>query len=182
MFWEGAYTLSPAAGAVAAQVFRWNSVYDPDFTGVGTSVRGYTQMAALYGRYRVLGAKATVGFVNISNATPLTVALALNPVTTVGVDITSILAQRHIWYQGLGTSTGAAAVEHTVSSPVHPIYGVPKAQVAAEDDYAAVAAGNPNNGVFLHVVAFANGPAAGACNIQIRIEYDVVWSLPLELA
>lgn len=174
--------LSPAAGSVATNVFRVNSVYDPDFTGVGGSVVGYSQLSAMYGRYRVLSAIAEVTFLNTSATTPLTCFIAVNPVTTVGISLNQILAQRHVWTRSIGTSTGAASVFHRVQVPVHRIYGVPAAQVKNEDDFAAVTGTNPNNGVYMHVGALPGGGAAGSFNIQVNITYKVVWSLPLELA
>jgi hypothetical protein len=59
---------------------------------------------------------------------------------------------------------------------------VPERQVRDEDDFAALVGGNPNNGVFAHVGAYADGAAAGNLTIHVRIEYDVVWSLPLEMS
>ncbi len=182
MAYDTVVAMTPAAGAASANVFRWNSVYDPDFTGVGASAVAYSQLSALYNRYRVLAAKMSVTFVNTSTTTPLTCFIALNPVNTVGTNIAQILAQRHIWTRSLGTVAGNATVSHTVSSPVHLVYGVPKRQVRDEDDYAAVVGANPNNVVYAHVGAYANGGTGGTYNIHVRIEYDVVWSLPLEMA
>ncbi len=182
MAYETVLAIAPAAGAVAANVFRWNSVYDPDFTGVGTSAFAYSQLSALYNRYRVTAAKMTVTFVNTSTTTPLTCFVVLNPVNTVGVNIAQILGQRHVWSRSLGTANGQAAITHTVSAPVHEIYGVPRRQVLDEDDFAGITGTNPNNVVYAHVGAYANGGSAGTFNIHVRIEYDVVWSLPLEMS
>lgn len=181
MAYDTVIAMSPAAGVASANVFRWNSVYDPDFTGVGSSVAAYSQMSALYNRYRVMGAKMTVSFVNISTTTPLTCFIALNPVNTVGINIAQILAQRHVWTRSLGTVAGNASVTHTVAAPVHLIYGVPKRQVRDEDDFAGLAGANPNNVVYAHVGAYANGASSGNYNLHVRIEYDVVWSLPLQM-
>jgi hypothetical protein len=181
MFYNTIIGLTPGAGAAVANVFRLNSVYDPDFTGVGTSAVGYTQLAALYGRYRVLSAKISVEFINTTAAVPLTCFLVVNPVTTVGVGIAQILAQRFVWTRGVSAITGSATVFHTAAADVHTIYGVPRTQVRNEDDFAAVAGANPNNGVYAHVGVYANG-AASTANAHVRIEFDVVWTLPLELS
>lgn len=174
--------LAPAASGVSYNVFRLNSVYDPDLTGVGTSAYGYSALAALYGRYRVLGFRVHVTYSNLSTTIPLTVFACVNPVTTIGTGITQILSQRRIWFKGISTSNGNGSTDHVFSGMVHDVYGVPKAQVRNEDDFAAVTGANPNNGVYAHIGAFNNGAAAGTLNIQVRIQYDVVWSLPLELA
>lgn len=41
-------------------VFRANSIYDPDYSGVGSQPYGYDQMAALYGKYDVLSSTINV--------------------------------------------------------------------------------------------------------------------------
>jgi hypothetical protein len=180
LFYDTVIALSPAAGATSTYVFRGNSVFDPDFTGVGASARTYSNLAALYGRYRVMGFRATITFVNTSTTTPVTTFVVLSPATTVGVDIAQILAQRQVWTRSISASNGAGTVTHTFSAPVSKIYGVPESQVRTEDDFAAVTGANPNNGVYIHVGGYANGASAGAFNFHVRIEYDVIWSLPLQ--
>lgn len=172
---------APAAGAVDVQVFRMNSVYDPDFTGIGSSIPAYSQLSAMYGRYRVLACKITVSFVNTSAATPLTCFVACTPATTVGVSMPQIMGQRHVWAKSIG-SYNSQPLTHVVNASVGKVYGVPELQVLTEDDFAAVVGTNPNNGVYAHIGLYANGPVGATANLHVRIEYDVVWSLPLELA
>jgi len=181
LFYDTVVALGPAAGALATNVFRGNSVYDPDLTGVGASARGYSQLSALYGRYRVLSFSGTITFVNLSTTTPLTCFVVVNPVTTVGTDITQVLQQRRVWTRSIATTAGAGTATHSVGAPVHAVYGVPAVQVRNEDDFASVTGNNPNNGVYMHVGAYANGASAGSFNIHVRMEFDTVWSLPLEL-
>lgn len=53
--YSSAYSL--ASGAIGTygteQVFRLNSLYDPDFTGVGHQPYGHDQLALLYSKYKV---------------------------------------------------------------------------------------------------------------------------------
>jgi len=173
--------ITPGAASTAiTNVFRLNSVYDPDLTGVGTSAVGYSQISALYGRYRVLGASYSVSWSTTSTANPYTAFVALSPATTVGTSLFQILAQRHVWYRSGGTAN-APGISHSGRATVGKIYGVPEAQVRDEDDFAGLVGANPNNGVYLHVGAYADGTAS-AVIIHVRILYDVVWSLPLEMS
>lgn len=55
-----------SVGVSGARTFRLNSIHDPDWTGTGTTVAGHTQMAALYKRYLVTGAKIYISFSNPS--------------------------------------------------------------------------------------------------------------------
>jgi hypothetical protein len=47
-------------GLQCLQQFRGNSCFDPDYTGVGVQPYGWDQIAAIYGRYRVVSSKITV--------------------------------------------------------------------------------------------------------------------------
>jgi len=181
MRYNAVVALAPAAGSVATNVFRLNSVFDPDYTGVGATVAGYTSLAALYGKYRVLGFSMKIEYMNYG-AAPLTCFVAVNPVTTVGVDITAILRQRHVWYRGICSKDGSGTITHVVRGSVSSVYGVPRAQVRSEDDYASVTGSNPNNPVFAHVGVYADGAAAGTANAHVSIDFNVVWSLPLEVS
>jgi hypothetical protein len=53
-----------AAGVTAGNAYRLNSLYDPDITGAGLQPRQFDQLAAIYGKYIVHGAKITVEFSN----------------------------------------------------------------------------------------------------------------------
>lgn len=48
------------------QAFRLNSIYDPDFTGTGYNAMGWANLAALYERYIVNGAKVEIQWSNPS--------------------------------------------------------------------------------------------------------------------
>ena len=61
------FNLTGSAGVVGANVFRFNSCFDPDLTGVGHQPMYFDQFCGAagtgpYGRYRVISAKATVSF------------------------------------------------------------------------------------------------------------------------
>lgn len=47
------FNLTLTSGVYANRVFRMNSTFDPDFTGVGGQPYGRDQIAAIYTRYRV---------------------------------------------------------------------------------------------------------------------------------
>ena len=78
---SGAFT----GAAPRSNVFRGNSCFDPDFSGVGAQPRGFDQWKAFYRRYRVIASKCTArgGTVAASNASGLVVT-ALNTNTVIG--------------------------------------------------------------------------------------------------
>lgn len=63
------YSLADGGTGGAYRTFVGNSIYDPDYTGVGGVPSGYTEYAALYNKYRVYGCKIRVRF-NASTSQP----------------------------------------------------------------------------------------------------------------
>lgn len=61
-------TLNPSAGA-ADHIFRLNSIFDPDSTGVGHQPAYHDQWDGLYANYRVLACKYQVTFISSINST-----------------------------------------------------------------------------------------------------------------
>lgn len=173
--------LGPAAGAIVDQVFRLNSVYDPDYSGVGSTAFGYTQYAALYQRYRVLRATARIVWDNLAT-NPITAFVCATPNTVISTGINIIQGQRLSWVGGVGGVGGNSTREHTISAPIHIVFGCPARQVATEHDFASAVGANPSNSVYLHVGAYQNGASAGSFNLQVRIEYDVIFSMPYDIS
>lgn len=180
LFYDGNFTLSVAASSALFNVFRANSVFDPDFTGVGTTAAGYGQLASLYSRYRVMGLKATVSFVN-NGAGAANCIMVANGLNTIGIGIAQILAQRFVWQAPMGGSSGMNVHKHTVSFPISKILGVPESQVRDEDDYAALTGGTVNNPAFLHVGVHNTSASVISVTINVRIEYSTVWSFPIDM-
>lgn len=48
------FTINAGSGTSALHLFRANSVFDPNFTGVGHQPLGFDEWAAVYGKYRVI--------------------------------------------------------------------------------------------------------------------------------
>lgn len=180
MVYGGYNIYAPAAGTFAAQSYRGNSVYDPDFTGAGSTAQTYTQCAALYNRYRVLSSKLVLDVYNQGTVPVLTVVGASISNSLPATDKT--LGLRH-QAQGTVCPGGPQEWKHTASVATHSIFGVPKQQVLSEDDFAGLIGANPNNVWYWHIKMLnLNGAVAGSVLATVRIEYEVVWSMPLDLA
>lgn len=61
------YTLTSTSGSISKEVWRMNSINDPDYTGVGHQAMYHDQLSALYSHYVVLGSKLTCKFSPICN-------------------------------------------------------------------------------------------------------------------
>lgn len=49
-----------AGGITPTALYRGNSIYDPDYSGVGTRAMGASEMAAIYDNYRVIASRITI--------------------------------------------------------------------------------------------------------------------------
>lgn len=181
MIFSSSYSSSVPAGLITANVYRLNSIYDPDYTGTGTTVASYVQAAALYGKYRVTHARVII------TATPTNSSgsywfgnLVVVPSTalTLGTDPLAFRRQRYVDVRSLG-STG---VTRRYDIPISRIYGVKPSVVKMEDDFAAVMGSSPSNQALLHVAV--ENPTGTSLNfyVDVRIEYTVELHLPLALA
>jgi hypothetical protein len=161
-------------------VLRANSVYDPDYTGVGTSAAGFNVAKLVYGRHRVTASRIMVEVFSTSSV-PLSFALVCSPDNTLGTSWPVVCAQRFVWVGSI-PAQGGPALKHAANVDVARIYGTSKSAVLSEDDYAAVGSGSPNNQLFYHVCVYNPTATAGTCTINIQVVYDVEWSIPLALA
>lgn len=179
MVYDGLFNVSPAASALAYNSFRANSIYDPDFTGVGTTVSGYTAMSAIYNRYRVLSCRADIVWSNPNAVNGVGFVIA-NPLNTVGTSFPAIMAQKYSWTKPLGNVNGPH-LSHSVRFTTAQIYGTRTSAVLDEDDFAGLIGANPNNITFLHIGVMNSTTTAYALpvQLQVRLTFKVEWSLPI---
>lgn len=67
-------TITTVAGALNAQLYRCNSIYDPDYSGAGNQPSFHDTYATLWNKYIVVGAKCVTRFypINVKGATDVT--------------------------------------------------------------------------------------------------------------
>lgn len=164
-------TVSSTTGSVWSQVFRTNSVYDPDFTGVGQSVLGLTQLATLYGRYTVLGTR-------YKSRVTADASLALAMTSYTDTDSTS--------HSSLQDSAAEPYGQVKNGNPLYEpfemsgyvtsgeAYGKSKQGIINDPNFSAGVANNPVNPVFLHIQgAPLDGSSNGSWYLEVTMEFYV---------
>lgn len=171
--------LAPAAGVTTYYSFRGNSVFDPDFSGTGTTALTYSTWSTLYNRYRALGSRIQINAINVGTTA---IQLWLEATISNAPPVTSVytVGQRHV-ATGITAPGGPAVWQHRASAWTSLIFGVPEAQVRDEDDFAGLVGANPNNVWYWHLVVYNPGGAAGAVNVTVRMDIDTIWSMPLKM-
>lgn len=178
---------------ISEYVFRGNSIYDPDFTGVGGQPYGFDQWTDIYSVYRVYGSKITVEDVPYvsgndysSGASDSVHQLTLYPSLTSTVTNTNYGG---IQYQQLSmipyaknktiVTNSSHRKDRTISyyMPTGKLEGVPSNVVSADNEYQAGAAANPLNQWYWHLVAspLINNQAY-YCYVKVNITYYVKFS------
>lgn len=167
----------------ARVLFRCNGMYDPNETGSGHQPRFFDEMSSFYDRYRVIGSKISVKFINLSNE-PAYIVLHQGT-TGLGAGWT---AQQAGELKGTkvrilhGLNTGPRSVV-TLSSGFSPMkaLGKPKTLIFADEDLDAqhgeVPAKQWHWTVGMHQVSSTLG-AQSDLNVQceISIDYTAEWS------
>lgn len=65
---EHVINYDPLNIATCSRFYRINSLFDPDFTGVGGKVFGHDAMSSMYARYQVIGARFSIECMGASEA------------------------------------------------------------------------------------------------------------------
>lgn len=139
-----AYTDTLTLGSAAFQTiysFRGNSVYDPDFTGVGHQPAYFDTYSEVYSHYKVYGCTINIKLANATN--DLTVA-AIIPSTqslSVGATPSAMLdLPRARWTVAGSAGIEPANISHKCSTSE--ILGLTSRQIE-DDDYSALTSANP---------------------------------------
>lgn len=173
-------TLSLSGLNYAENIFRMNSLFDPDFSGAGAQPLGFDQWAAFYTRYRVLRAKAKVMFAAPTSLTECSVGLIPNLVNTIDVSGPSVYAEPNARYSIFSTN-GGWKPELEVDMRMEKLFGV-NAQQFGEEGYSALTSANPLNVAWLHVrCETVSGGLSGSVSYILTIDYDVEFYQRVEL-
>lgn len=181
--------LLTSTGGVAfnTYTFRANSVYDPDWTGGGHQPTRFDQLAAIYARYEVLKSKIRVQF------------------TTGDVTPTSTTSATGSWHVGV-TCSGNATPAGTGTDPGYTLAESARSDHGAlctqmvrtctsewdrslngvvkhDDSLTSAVSGNPASEGYYIVWGFNEGNVVSTTVLaHVRIEYDVRFSRPLQVA
>jgi len=179
MPYGAAFAINVAAGAAAYYSWRGNSVYDPDYTGVGYTAFHYSKISLLYNRYRVLSSQLEVALMNTgaSACTAYIIATIVNGPPGVN----QLLGSKHMSFAQL-VPGGPATWKHRAGMTTHQVFGVPKTQVLSEDDFAGLVGGNPNNVWYWHLYFVNNTAVATTVEINLRLNMKTKWSMPLAVS
>lgn len=170
------------AGQIAVNAFRCNSVFDPDWTGVGHQPKYHDTLAAIYERYAVESAKIEVQFfTGTSTATDQRCAGFLTQRPTSGDQIsvtldtyTRLLENGSCKFSPMGMRDGGHDISKKLTMTYSPeaMYGGPAIN---EDDNQAVFGANPSKSPlwWAGVVPIHSGDQLTDVYMTVKITYNV---------
>lgn len=158
------------------QVFRGNSLYDPDFTALGHQPLYFDQYMAIYERFRVLGSKIIIKVVNNSPGSSAIAVLHADTDPLAVVSFFPISEQPHTKISRFIPVSARLPVSLGMRKSSCEILGLSSAQIW-DDDYSGTASGNPTKmwyyNVYVQTSDFTQNIQA---QLEVTIHYDVVFS------
>lgn len=172
------YTLISTAGSKASNVFRMNSINDPDFSGVGHQAMWNDQLAGIYNRYVVLGSKITATFSLIPDTTtttqpagPMAVGVLCESDNTSSTTLSTLLESSNCTSGFLNSALGGTNTK-TLTGTYSPLKNLGFSPL--DDTVSAPFNANPSSQFYATVWAIETGLATpSACNVMVKLEYTI---------
>jgi len=169
------------------QVFRANSLYDPDYTGTGHQPNGFDQLMAAYNHFTVTRARINVRVLQVGTGggfiEPGAIVLAYSDTgifMASQADYPSAIEKRNVFstgFYGNSTSTGNAFII-SGSLNIARLLGKTPQQLVEMANLRGDSASNPTEGYFFEVGLFSFSSDPGVITVICDIEYDAVFTEP----
>jgi hypothetical protein len=172
-------TVSFTAGASgvygAEKIFRLNSPYDPDYSGVGVYATNFPQLANIYNNYRVYGVNVDLMWTDPS-ADGLNVAACIEPsggaFTLAGQSIT-LADRQNICDTRALNNTGMQTVRMQRKFRINEIDGILPAEFMGNPGYTAAVTTNPSLTPYMRLAIACYTTATPTASCTVRLTFDV---------
>lgn len=162
--------------ATSSLTYQWrlNSLFDPDYTGIGYQPYFHDQYSAMYSRYRVYGCKVEMRVsldCNISAVRAGTVVLVpASDFTAFWTTVANACNSRQaIWRNAVPNQNAVTFKKYFSCADV---IGVTRRQYNSDEDYAALCTINPINRCVLNLIIANNDSVAGiGYTFECRLKY-----------
>jgi len=173
---------------MSSQVFRANSLYDPDLTGTGHQPNGFDTLMQAYDHFTVLASKIRVRTIQAASGggtiEPGGIIIAWSDSGTFmasQTDYALCLEHRNVlassFYGSSNQPTLAPPLEARINIPR--ILQKPSSQIIDAHDYRGTVAANPNEGYFFEIGLFSFSSNPGAITLITEMEFDAVFTEPI---
>lgn len=172
------YTAGIATTFGAENVFRLNSMFDPDFSGVGPQPQGWDQYKAIYVKYKVVAVTIEVTWTNPSTSGLIVACQLSTPNDTITLTGTSAQTSdsRYNVEQRYLNDTGSQQTTIKRRFDMADLAGVTPEMFRGDDqNFSAVIGVNPQRVPFLRVgIADVSGAAGQTCTGVVKLIYHTM--------
>lgn len=161
--------------------FRLNSLYDPDFTGVGGTAIGYTNLAAMYGLFRVRRVRIVLrGFLTTTGTATIGLMTGLSSTYTSVISLWEAEPNclSKIVQGNVGGARSIAEFDTTIDLPK--VCGLRHGEFDLDQDFAHTVGTNPAKPVYLAVFVVGNSSSIQTMNYSVRLVFETEVSNPLQ--
>lgn len=157
----------------STHIFRANSMYDPDFSGLGHQPRGFDQLMAMYDHFTVVGSKITIMTAQPGTSAVVGISLQDDAVST--TDPENLLETRPDNSVIGVVAAGAEALSLSLGYSQKKFFGVG----GIDDKYQGSNVANPEEGSYFHVwQAAINDTSSNTSHYVAVIDYIALLSEP----
>jgi len=174
------------SGAVSANIYSQNSLFDPNVTGTGHQPLGFDQLSVLYSAYKVYGSKITCRCYQIGTGTQaaLTGSVSiLSSASNTSSSVGSTVAERD---SGVTRTVGTAGSSPNVissSTRTGIARGETPSRVRYDPNYSSGIGASPAIQTYWHVYYnTADQATTSVCNMNVDLEYDCEFTARIQPA
>lgn len=176
------FTVNPdVTGAITADSYRVNGMFDPTVAVGGHQPMGFDQMGVFYNKFTVVGCKITCTFSSTAsgNTGDSYVVMQLSSNSAVTADFDDCVEQPHTRYGYLTTNAGTGSKRMTMKWSRKKWFGKDK-----DDNQEGSSSADPTDQVYVHLgaaaLAFGADPAT-VCGV-VQLDYIALWHDPKVIA
>lgn len=171
----------PAAYTGTYYTFRLNSIYDPDFTGSGSTYLGYASKSNLYGAYRVISTRVRVRFFG-NTAGAAVVGLMFGANSTFASNANTWPIQPNSCNKILcgNTGTSHSIVTFDLTHKMSKLSGVTEREFLTDMDFRSDFGSSPLKAVYVTLWIQGQSAASASINYELTLSSLVEFSKPLQ--
>jgi hypothetical protein len=168
------FSLSISSGSLAKQLMRWNSTFDPDFTGVGHQPLYRDTFASVYDHYAVVSTKAKVKYINTSTDTVIVCGVVTEDDSSSSSTSTTLCEQATGQHTILPPLAGSLST-HTFAASwdCQEVLGI---DPYGSEAYKTPTGENPSEESYLVIWVTNYNASTMAVTVNLEMEFTVVWS------
>ncbi len=166
--------VTSTSGAIGSYVYRWNSTFDPNFTGTGHQPLYRDVYASVYDHYSVIAARAIIRITYVDADSPIFVSVNTDDDSTFTTTAQTVAEQSHGVSDLMTPLSGSHSYkEFIVNWSAQQVLGI---DPYVTESYKTPVGENPSEESYLAVLAATTDTTTASINFQIILEQTVLWS------